>query len=254
MAKNPLKYQPHEYYTYNLLHNSKLTVKEMANEYNRLRGIANSRLERLGASEFKNVEAYKINKGKFEKTARTYTKPQLARKLYEVSRFVSAESSSVRGQQRIRNKTLKTLHKNGFSFVNKDNLKAFGDFMEDMRSRQGGRLVDSDRVAEVYNIAREKGVTSETLSRDFDLWLANVNQLHDLPALKGKKHDSATYLRKLDKKGTLIVPKSRHYQYTKNAKTALNNIGIKEANAVRKAMNKSNKYLKEINTNTDDFQ
>lgn len=253
MAKNPLKYQPHEYYTYNLLHNPVMSVKEMESEYNRLRSIANSRLERLGASEFRNVEAYKINVGKFEKTARQYTKPQLARKLYEVSRFVGAKSSSVRGQQNIRKRTIASLHKAGFTFVNKDNLKAFGDFMEDMRSRQGGKLVDSDRVAEVYNIAREKGVSSETLSRDFDLWLANRKQLEALPKLKGKRHDSATYLRKLDKQGTLIVPKTGQYQYTKNARTALRNIGVTEENAIRKSMNKSKKYLKEIETD-DQFE
>lgn len=251
MAKNPLRYQPHEYYTYNLLHNPVMTVKEMESEYNRLRTLANSRLKRLGASEFKDVEAYKLNIGKFEKTAREYTKPQLARKLYEVSRFIGAKSSSVRGQQRIRAKTIASLHKSGFTFINKDNLKAFGDFMEDMRSRQGGKLLDSDRVAEIYDIAREKGVTSATLSRDFDLWLANRKQLEALPKLKGKRHDSATYLRKLDKQGTLIVPKTGQYQYTKNARTALRNIGIKEENAIRKSVNKSTKYLKTIEA--DDY-
>lgn len=219
MAKNPLKYQPHEYSTYNLLHSGKLSQKEMEREYNRLRQLANSRLERLGKSEFKGVEAYTRNIGHYTKPASQYSKEQLARKLFEVSKFIGAESSSIRGQQRIRKKTIEKLHAAGYDFINKDNLKAFGDFMEDMRSRSGGHLVDSDRVAEVFGVARELGVDSKSLERDFDFWLANKDKLENMPKAKGKKHDSQIYLNKLYRKGELETPEE--YKYSKNGHKVL---------------------------------
>lgn len=242
-----LHWKPHEYYTFNLLNNKSLTLEEMRAEYNRLRVLANSRIKRLGASEFAGSEAYKQNVGQYEKTARQYTKSQLAKKLYQVSRFIGAEQGSVQGQRRIRKKMVNKLHEAGYSFVNEQNLKDFGAFMEDMRSRAGGRLLDSDRVAEVFGVARELGVDSASLQRDFDFWVANVSQLSEVKKLRGKRHDSATYLNKLDK-----VYQPKEYRYSEGAEAILDKLKPAVQKSIRKKLVKTSKSIKELAGELDD--
>ena len=216
-----LKWKPADYYTYNLL-NGDITLEDMAKEYNRLRGIANQRLDRFAKSEFATSDVYRFNKGQYDKPASAYNKSQLAKKLYQVSKMIGSEGGSIRGQQRIRNKTITSLHNAGFKFINKKNLKEFGQFMEEMRARAGGRLLDSDRVAEVFNVAKNLKVDSKTLSQDFEWWLANINKLKQMKPLKGTSHSSDEYLALLDGAN---APKE--YQYSKSAKALKNKLNKK---------------------------
>lgn len=225
-----LKWQPHEYYTYNLLNNKELTLEEMRAEYNRLRVLANSRLERFKTSEFKKSQAYKENLGQYELTARHYKKAQLAKKLYQVSRFIGAEQGSIQGQRRIMKRTIARLHESGYDFINKNNIRQFMDFMEDMRIRAGGKLLDSDRVAEVFGIAKEKGVDSKSLERDFDLWLANSDELKDMSKLKGK-HSSDDYLARLNK-----IKKPKNFRYSKDADQLLSKLPKKNKRKIKELL------------------
>lgn len=194
MANNRgLKWQPHEYYTGNLLKNKELTLEEMQQEYNRLRQVANARLKRLGKSEFRRSQAYKENRKAFEKTARHYSKTQLAKKLYQASKFVGSEQGSLRGQRRIQKRTIEALHEHGYEFINKKNFRKFSQFMEEMRVRAGGRLLDSDRVAEVFGVTQNLGVDPKNLQTDFEWWSKNVAKLKEVPKLKGKRHTSKEY-------------------------------------------------------------
>lgn len=205
MAKSRgLHWQPHEYYTGNLLKNKELSVGEMQREYNRLRQIANSRLKRLGASEFKRSQAYKENRKAYQLTAKHYSKSQLAKKLYQVSKFVGSEQGSLQGQRRIQKRTIEALHQHGYDFINEKNFRKFSQFMEEMRVRAGGRLLDSDRVAEVFGVAQNLGVSPKNLQTDFEWWSKNVAKVKEMPKLKGKPRTSKEYRELLEKVNEFI--------------------------------------------------
>lgn len=191
--KKGLHWEAHEYYTGNVLKSGRST-KELQAEYNRLRQIANSRLKRLGKSEFKRSQAYKENRKAFQKTAKHYNKSQLAKKLYQVSKFVGSEQGSLSGQRRIQKRTIETLQEHGYDFVNEKNFRQFSQFMEEMRVRAGGRLLDSDRVAEVFGVTQNLGVAPSELKEDFKWWLEHAPELKQVPRLKGKKHTSQEYM------------------------------------------------------------
>lgn len=227
MAKNPLKWKEHQYYP---LNSSKRSRSELSKEYNRLREVAKKRIERLGRSEFSKSQAYKQNINQYNKPASSYTNSQLSKKLYQLSRFISSEQGSVRGQQRIRKKSIERLHQAGYDFINKDNFDDFGQFMEDMRARAGGRLLDSDRVAEVFGVAQNLGVDNKSLERDFEFWQSNKKELEKLePIAKGKKHNSTTYLQKLD-----VVKVPDKFNYYENVDVALKKMPTSAAKKIKK--------------------
>ena len=113
---------------------TKRSEKELRAEYTRLRDIAVKRLKRLGASEYKSSAAYQINKNKFIKLGQMKNADELASRLSDLSRFVSARSSSITGQRGLERDRIMALQESGYDFVNKSNLREFGLFMNYLKS------------------------------------------------------------------------------------------------------------------------
>ena len=162
-------------------------------EYQRLRRVAEKRLARLGASEFADSEAYRRNDGKFTPLSQVSNNRELGALLYDVRNFLDARRSSVTGQRAIIREQLETLHEHGYIFVNKSNLKEFGEFMEAARTAAGGRLYASDRVAEMYDAAERKGIPPEQLLENFEFWRKNVKALNAMPKISGEGVNVADY-------------------------------------------------------------
>lgn len=162
-------------------------------EYQRLRRVAEKRLNRMGTSEFSDTDVYRRNAGKFTPLSQVKSNRELGRLLYEVRAFLDARRSSVSGQRAIIRDTLHTLHEHGYTFVNKSNLKAFGDFMEAARAAAGGTLYASDRVAEMYDAAERKGIDPAELMKNFDFWRAHVETLNSMPIIPGEGVTAADY-------------------------------------------------------------
>lgn len=162
-------------------------------EYQRLRRVAEKRLNRMGASEFSDTDVYRRNVGKFRPLSQLKSNRELGGLLYEVRAFLDARRSSVSGQRGIIRDTLQTLHEHGYTFVNKSNLKAFGEFMEAARAAAGGTLFASDRVAEMYDAAERKGIDPVELMKNFDFWRAHVETLNAMPTIPGEGVTAADY-------------------------------------------------------------
>lgn len=163
-----LTWEYDEYYPYRL---QQMDESALRKEYTRLRKIANKRLARLQASEYKQTDLAKEYAGGFAILAEV---EDLPRELTQVARFVASERSSVTGLKRIDKKTIETLHQHGYTFVNAKNVGQFGAFMEEMRQAGLSKLYSSELIATWWS---EKGASMQDnvseLKREFEKY---VNQ------------------------------------------------------------------------------
>lgn len=166
-----LTWEYDEYYPYRL---EQIDEGALRKEYTRLRKIANKRLARLQASQYKETDLAKEYAGGFALLADV---EDLPRELTMLARFVASERSSVTGLKRIDKQTVETLHQHGYTFVNAKNVGQFGAFMEEMRQAGLSKLYSSEFLANWWS---EKGKSErdnvDNLKREFEKY---VNQNMD---------------------------------------------------------------------------
>ena len=186
MAKTDVLKYDYENYYIEALKSGSLTEKEIRSEYSRLRKIANKRLEALGRSKFNKSQTYLKNVGKYVTLDKIKNERQLIYKLQDLAKFVTSKRGSVTGQYEIRRKTLETLHERGITFVTDKNLDAFGEFMEEARSRKYDEIYGSERLKDMFGFAEKKGMNPMELFNDFDYWVKNREKLKSIPKIKNK--------------------------------------------------------------------
>lgn len=167
------------------------TEKEARREYQRLRKVALKRIERLVQSEYKSDYIVKRGKDRFSPSSQIVSMSALSRSLSDVRRFLESSQSSITGRREIEARTIKTLRSHGYDFITKDNIKQFGEFMDAARIQAGGKLLSSDRVAELYDVAERKGIPPEQLLKDFDYWLTNLMELKKSRRVRPEGDNSA---------------------------------------------------------------
>lgn len=166
-----LTWEYDEYYPYRL---EQIDERALRKEYTRLRKIANKRLNRLQASEYKESNLAKEYAGGFALLADV---KDLPRELTQLARFVASERSSVTGLKRIDKQTIETLHEHGYEFVNAKNVRQFGAFMEEMRQAGLSKLYSSELMAEWWSGKdASKRDNVKELKREFEEY---VNQNMD---------------------------------------------------------------------------
>lgn len=136
-------------------------------DYSEMRKIANRRLENFKGTEWETSKQYKMNAGKYKRISDIKDDIELSHLLTELHRFVTSSTSTVTGLKQQRNRTIETLHERGYTFINKDNLRQFGEFMDDIRQRQIDRSYDSDRLGDVFNMAEKRGISPKVLADRF---------------------------------------------------------------------------------------
>ena len=187
-----LKYAWYEY-TRQALQSGVLSEKEIRDEYRRLRNIANKRIERLEKAGYGGTQAYLRNAGAY-KSASNYTISELQYKLYQISKFVAAKSSTVSGMRLIEKEAIETLQEKGLGRV-KD-LQEFGDFMSWARTRYKNSDFDSERAAEVYNEAKRRSIDIEEIKKDYELYRDNYKQFAELPVYRKAERRTSEWYRK----------------------------------------------------------
>lgn len=104
--------------------------------YVRLRKVAQKRLGNLGADELtRKSEYYKRWSHGFAAATELKGKTSLVYKLSDVMRFLSAKSSTVRGQKTIRRHKIATLQAHGFN-VNDENFDDFISMVQDAKEEK----------------------------------------------------------------------------------------------------------------------
>lgn len=196
MAKRKLatlKYAWYEY-TPEALKSGSLSEKEIRDEYRRLRNIANKRIDRLERAGYKDTQTYLRNVGAY-KSSSNYTMAELQYKLYQISKFVSAKSSTVSGMRLIEKQMLETLHEKDLGRIT--NLQEFGDFMEWARTKYRNSEFDSERAAEVYNEAKRRRIDIEEIKKDYELYRDNYRQFAELPVYRKDERRTSEWYREV---------------------------------------------------------
>ena len=85
-------------------------------------------------------------------TEETYRRDMLKR-VEELQKLEQMPRYSLSGWKAIENRTVQSLQAHGYKNINKKNLKAFGSFMEKMRSAFGNKIFPSEEVAELFDAA-----------------------------------------------------------------------------------------------------
>lgn len=166
---------------------NKLTKREARKEYNRLRKIANRRLEALKRNYPKSEVARRYRQGfkplqEFESSTRLY------KKLYELARFMDMKTASVTGQRAARKAQLETLREHGYTFVNKGNLDEFNEFWRTVRTHAAYSGAMSEEVVELFAKAKKAKLDPQTVAKAFDKYLEK-----DSPLAKVKVNISGKY-------------------------------------------------------------
>lgn len=161
-----LTWEYDDYYPYRL---EQIDERALRKEYTRLRKIANKRLARLQASEYKETDLAKEYAGGFALLADV---KDLPRELTQLARFVASEKSSVTGLKRIDKQTIETLQEHGYTFVNTKNVRQFGAFMEEMRQAGLSKLYSSEFIATWWSEqSRSKLDNVDELKREFEKYV-----------------------------------------------------------------------------------
>lgn len=166
--KATLKYTPD---VYTPIGAKSLTEPELRKEYSRLRSIANKRLKRFEGTEYIDTQQYIQNKGKYLPLKDIKSESDLRHLFSDVARFIKAETGSVSGLNKQRDKMIETFQDRGYDFVNKGNVRKFVDFMEYARNASLGRMYDSKRVANLFDYAEENKIDSKDLKKIFNKWI-----------------------------------------------------------------------------------
>lgn len=196
MAKrkqSTLKYAWYEY-TPEALQSGSLSEKEIRDEYRRLRSIANKRIDRLEKAGYTGTQTYLRNAGVY-KSPSNYTLAELQYKLYQISKFVSAKSSTVGGMRLIEKQTLEKLHEKDLSRIL--NLQEFGDFMDWARAKYKNSDFDSERAAEVYNESKLRRIDIEEIKKDYELFRDNYQKIIELPVYRKAERRTSEWYRKV---------------------------------------------------------
>ena len=196
MAKRNLatiKYAWYEY-TPEALQSGSLSEKEIRDEYRRLRNIAKKRIDRLERAGYADTQTYLRNVGAY-KSQSNYTMEELQYKLYQISKFVSAKSSTVSGMRVIEKQMLEKLHEKDLGGIT--NLQEFGDFMEWARAKYKNSEFDSERAAEVFNQAKRRRIDIEEIKKDYELYRDNYKKFTELPVYRKEERRTSDWYRKV---------------------------------------------------------
>ena len=148
-------------------------------EYQRIRKLANSRLQTLSRSRFSEDKPYQTNKDLYV-SSRGLTREEVARLVVAGDRFLRAKTSTVRGAASAVQKQIETLNEHFAELDDEDDepvpfitseseAKLWGDFWEYIRTRNKELQYDSERIVEFWREQRvRRGMTPSKIKRAFD--------------------------------------------------------------------------------------
>ena len=120
---------------------------------------------------------------------------ELQYKLYQVSKFIAAKSSTVSGMRLIEKQVREKLHEKDLGRIK--NLKEFGDFMDWARAKYRNSDFDSERAAEVYNESKLRKIDIEEIKKDYELYRDNYRQFTELPVYRKAERRTSEWYRKV---------------------------------------------------------
>ena len=177
-----------------------IDIKEARAEYSRLRSVAVKRLERLSRTEGRQYSAYQMyGREGFAPLPKNATPAEVGRALADVHHFLELKTSSISQIRESQRQALATLQERGYTFVNRANIREFGEFMEAARQ---AKVVSANRggspiIVELYETVKRLQIPVEEVKRNFVEWLAKKAELEKIPTpAPGEKALTAAQIRK----------------------------------------------------------
>lgn len=195
MASNKLK----TFIGYNPVNISKYSEKEQRAAYGKLRAIANKRIEKLerhgrDIKAMKDVNEY-FGDNRVPKISELGD-VSLSDALLEVSHFLRSRTK-IQDINAFERNQVKTFRDMGFKQINQQNLKKFGDFMEEVRQRNRARLRDSFRAVRVFEAAERLHINPMKLYENLEYYGGELEAWEKVkPFESGRKGYSAYNYRK----------------------------------------------------------
>lgn len=157
-----------------------LSGRELRTEYAALRRIANRRASRLTEAGYGDSELARRN----FPAGRSLSDEEIRQQLLDVSVFLRDPRTTRPGYRAYAESMEKALTKSklGLEKAAARNPAKFGRFMEEMRTRAGGRLAGSGSVAQAYDEAVSRGMRPETLRKHFSDYLTEEREAEKLAA------------------------------------------------------------------------
>lgn len=161
-----------------------IDLSEARAEYSRLRSVAVKRLQRLSRTEGARYSAYQMyGKEGFAPLPKNATPAEVGRALADVHHFLELKTSSISQIRESQRQALRTLQERGYSFVNKSNIREFGEFMEAARQ---AKVVSANRggspiIVELYETVKRLQIPVEEVQRNFTAWLNKRKELEAIP-------------------------------------------------------------------------
>ncbi len=180
------KYDPEVYIPAAVRYNY-LTIQEARAEYSRLRSAAVKRLQRLSGTEGERYSAFRMyGKEGFPSLPKNASASEVGRALADVYHFLQMKTSSIGYIRASQREAIKTLQSRGYDFINKGNIREFGEFMESARQQKvasdnrGGSPV----IVELYETVKRLRIPPEQVQRRFSYWMSKLKELEAMPTPK----------------------------------------------------------------------
>lgn len=211
------RYDPEVYIPAAIRYNY-LSIQEARAEYSRLRSAAVKRLQRLAGTEGERYSAFRMyGKEGFPSLPKNASASEVGRALADVYHFLEMKSSSIGAIREAQRKAIKTLQERGYDFINKGNIREFGEFMEAARQQKvasdnrGGSPV----IVELYETVKRLQMPPEQVQARFAFWLSKRKELEAMPTPKpGEKNTTDSMqarllIQEIRKKGIKPTKKKR---------------------------------------------
>lgn len=195
-----------EYYTLDAIRHADVWTDENINaEYTRLRKIAQERLRAISKSDIGRAsKTWHYNQNLFKPSSklRPYERKIL---LAEVAKMMQAETGTLAGIKRQREKAIQTFHEHGYTFVDESNFIDIGEFFREWKEsefRGYGSTVALDfyekiKDSEAFERASQRVDKSAQLLKDFQEWKKQKVEPHERKNNENEK-SSADLFKELD--------------------------------------------------------
>lgn len=153
-----------------------LPEREVRAEYRRLQKIAKKRLEVFSRSEYVKSPQYLMNKDRYKNISDIQSAGELRVRLSDLANFIVAKGGTVTGMRATDRARIESLYESGYGWVNKGNIKEFGDFMQWLKARYPHKPSEVSSVLEdmydEYKELRRQDLDPEEVQARFDRWMS----------------------------------------------------------------------------------
>ena len=170
-----------------------LELSEARAEYSRLRSAAVKRLQRLSGTEGERYSAFRMyGKEGFPSLPKNASASEVGRALADVYHFLEMTTSSISSIRASQRNAIKTLNERGYGFINKGNIREFGEFMETARQQKvvSGNRGGSPPIVELYETVKRLQMPPERVQRRFAYWLSKRKELEAIPTPKPEEENT----------------------------------------------------------------